>query len=189
MSLKPCPFCGGTPETDLRRGFIDYKGRSANSVAIYCLACEAEFCLCYGDFPEYTPIQLMEIISERWNRREQNKTLKLRQALAGIMELIASGQLVRNIAEDHKPDFAMKALALGRALSTADMALEESKPIQALCVATIAPYVNPHGQMCGLCDGVYKHEHPMARCTICGATGLLENIEKHSHQCHPHNEP
>lgn len=72
MKLKPCPFCGGEAEGDAMRGFIDYKGRPSNAVAIYCLGCEAEFSLCYKDFPEHTPEMLMDILVERWNNRVDN---------------------------------------------------------------------------------------------------------------------
>lgn len=40
---------------------------------------------------------------------------------------------------------------------------------------------------CGLCDGSYPHEHPMARCRKCGAVGLTENMNGPfaMHRCEP----
>jgi len=68
-NLLPCPFCGEPAECDSCRGFIDYKGKPGNAVAIYCTKCNADMTLCYGDFPGDTPEQLMEILAENWNRR------------------------------------------------------------------------------------------------------------------------
>lgn len=71
VELKPCPFCGEPAERDYRRGFIDYKGNTANAAAIYCTKCQADMCLCHGDFPGHTPDDLMEILTENWNRRAE----------------------------------------------------------------------------------------------------------------------
>lgn len=73
MKLKPCPFCGGEAEGDQCRGFVNYKGRPSNAVAVYCTDCEVEFSMCYDDFPEYTPEHLMSMVVERWNRRHKEE--------------------------------------------------------------------------------------------------------------------
>lgn len=69
MNLLPCPFCGEPAESDHSRGFIDYKGKSGNAVAIYCTKCLADMTLCHGDFPGDTPEHLMSIVAETWNKR------------------------------------------------------------------------------------------------------------------------
>jgi hypothetical protein len=32
--------------------------------------------MCHGDFPEYTPEHLLEILAENWNRRSHDKLLR-----------------------------------------------------------------------------------------------------------------
>ena len=39
----------------------------------------------------------------------------------------------------------------------------------------IAPTRNREGDLCMLCDGTRKHEHPEVQCSRCGKTGLQEN--------------
>lgn len=43
----------------------------------------------------------------------------------------------------------------------------------------IDPYVNQDGELCGICDGTYAHEHPYMKCTVCGQSGLAENMNNH----------
>jgi hypothetical protein len=43
----------------------------------------------------------------------------------------------------------------------------------------VAPMANREGELCGTCDGTHAHEHPMAKCTVCGATGLAEEMANH----------
>ena len=74
MKLELCPFCNGEADGDQCRGFINYKGNSANAVAVYCTNCEAEISMCYEDFPEYLPEHLMEMVVERWNKRDHLRT-------------------------------------------------------------------------------------------------------------------
>ena len=70
--LLACPFCGGDAESDLMRGFIDYRGNRASATAIYCTKCNADMCMCHGDFPGYAPEDLLTILRDAWNTRQAN---------------------------------------------------------------------------------------------------------------------
>lgn len=50
---------------------------------------------------------------------------------------------------------------------------DQDKPV------LIEPFINREGDLCPLCDGTYRHEHPMSKCSLCGVTGLAENIAVH----------
>lgn len=73
-ALLPCPFCGGTAESDTMQGFRRMKdGAVSNAVAIYCTKCSATITMCHEDHPEYFPSTLLEILREAWNVRVPNK--------------------------------------------------------------------------------------------------------------------
>jgi len=67
--LKPCPFCGEWPETDLLRGYMRFSGKLGKAVAIYCPKCPADFTLCHEDYPGDPPEYLLSVLAECWNRR------------------------------------------------------------------------------------------------------------------------
>lgn len=73
VELKPCPFCGGTPELDTRRYYKSLEGRSGSGVAIYCVSndphCVADMMLCREDMPECSTDDLVAELAEQWNRR------------------------------------------------------------------------------------------------------------------------
>lgn len=71
--LLPCPFCGGTAESDTMQGFRRMKdGALSNAVAIYCTKCSAQITMCHDDHPEYFPSTLLEVLREEWNVRVPN---------------------------------------------------------------------------------------------------------------------
>lgn len=68
--LLPCPFCGAPAEVALSRAFLAFtSGRIEYQVAIYCTKCSCDMTMCYSDFPEYDPDQLMVILLGEWNAR------------------------------------------------------------------------------------------------------------------------
>lgn len=52
---------------------------------------------------------------------------EMREALAGVMQLIAVGKLIRCTSEDANPDFAMRQLPFVMALSAAEKALAKAR--------------------------------------------------------------
>ena len=68
--LKPCPFCGGAAEMDTARAFRELRsGNVSTAVAIYCVDCSADICLCRADMPDLTTADLVYQVLEQWNRR------------------------------------------------------------------------------------------------------------------------
>lgn len=68
--LKPCPFCGGTPEQDYMQGYLAFPdGRLDHAAAIYCTSCDATMSMCRGDTREFTDEDRMYILVENWNKR------------------------------------------------------------------------------------------------------------------------
>lgn len=68
--LKPCPFCGGTPEQDYQQGYRTLsEGRRDHAAAIYCTTCNATMTICRGDTRDLTDEDRMFILVENWNRR------------------------------------------------------------------------------------------------------------------------
>lgn len=68
--LLCCPFCGNEAELDTMRGYRDLgSGRVGNEVAIYCNTCPCDMSICREDVPEATTEQLVEELTEIWNRR------------------------------------------------------------------------------------------------------------------------
>lgn len=67
VPIKPCPFCGGTPEITWRDcyGDIIYDGPSeiADEIGLYCQNCHTTM---WGD---YFSEEDRERLIERWNRR------------------------------------------------------------------------------------------------------------------------
>ena len=71
MKLKDCPFCGGTAEMYCNRSYREISnGFMGTGVAIYCTSCNAEMMLCREDLPECDTDELMEMISDNWNKRK-----------------------------------------------------------------------------------------------------------------------
>ncbi|NKI17394.1 hypothetical protein HCU74_08190 [Spongiibacter sp. KMU-166] len=68
--LLPCPFCGESPEIDMRRSYAPINGgHLGHQVAIYCHNCPADMSICWEDVPEATPEQLYDELHDRWNER------------------------------------------------------------------------------------------------------------------------
>lgn len=68
--LKPCPFCGGNAELDRNRHYRNIStGNFGCSVAVYCLDCNADMCLCREDMPDETLTDLVFFLQEQWNTR------------------------------------------------------------------------------------------------------------------------
>ena len=72
MSLKPCPFCGGTVTTDHSVAFRKLSGDMGDAVAINCEKCSANMTMCCDDHPKYSPEDMMAIMTEAWNCRTRD---------------------------------------------------------------------------------------------------------------------
>jgi restriction alleviation protein Lar len=68
-SLEPCPFCGEPAELDRSRGFRAMNGKLGDAVAIYCTACNADMTLCKDDVRPMTDDEMVELLTEQWNKR------------------------------------------------------------------------------------------------------------------------
>lgn len=80
VELKPCPFCGGSAETDSQQGYRALVGgKISTAVAVYCRECSAGMSVCLEDCPGIDTETLMADLIERWNRRE-SAWLPMREA-------------------------------------------------------------------------------------------------------------
>lgn len=72
MTLKQCPFCKGVAEADSMQGYRAMRdGRVGNQCAVYCTSCDAHMSMCHADFPELSVDEMMAILTDAWNRRDQ----------------------------------------------------------------------------------------------------------------------
>lgn len=69
--LKPCPFCGGDAELDANQAYCDINtGHIGTAISIYCVGCGVSITLCRKDMPEYSVDELVEIITNTWQKRQ-----------------------------------------------------------------------------------------------------------------------
>lgn len=68
--LLPCPFCGGSAETDSNQSYRDITtGQLADAVAVYCTGCGAYMIRCRVDHRGSDAGDLMADLIEAWNKR------------------------------------------------------------------------------------------------------------------------
>ena len=72
-ALLACPFCGADAELDTKRPYRPINGQSfGEEVAIYCTnesGCPADMSVCKEDAPGATTEQLVNELTDLWNRR------------------------------------------------------------------------------------------------------------------------
>ncbi len=74
IKLLPCPFCGEPAELDRSRGFRAMNGKLGNAVAIYCRGCHADMAICEEDVKPVTNEDIVEMLSEAWNKRARSRS-------------------------------------------------------------------------------------------------------------------
>ncbi len=68
--LKPCPFCGGYPETDFSQSYRKLaSGNLDRQAAIYCTSCDACMTMCAADTPHLDDEDRLSYLIDRWNNR------------------------------------------------------------------------------------------------------------------------
>ncbi|MGV2049053.1 Lar family restriction alleviation protein [Agrobacterium sp. 22-209-1] len=73
QSLKPCPFCGGAPETDSSQSYRKLtSGNLDHQAAIYCTSCDAVMTMCAADTPQLDDEDRLSYLIDRWNGRSNS---------------------------------------------------------------------------------------------------------------------